>query len=354
MIKRIKTLSAHEKQAGQVVIDEMTLDGQMVVVQIVDIPIEDLRLDPKNPRIANRVATASRPDAEPTQAYLQDELWGDPDVRDLYRQIQVNGGLIERIIVRSDFTVAEGNCRLVAYRKLHEKFPKDETWRRIPARILPSNASERSIALLLAQMHVMGKNQWSPFEKAGHVYKLYKDFMLTQDEIASRLKMSKSQVNNFIHAFEAISQSFLPRYPSATSTRKFSYFLELYKNHDLKKWIQEQPSDRLGKFCEWVGTEKLNQGAQVRLLPKILANRTAVVKLESEGFEEARKVLGQDDPGISSTLFKKMLELTASLQEARLDDLRRANPDENRRGHEIAVSLQESLSKFIEMAVRTS
>src|SRR5262249_2987719 len=77
-------------------VDEITLDGKRVVVRNQDIPVELLRLDPKNPRIANTVNLQSRPKAASLDSVIEELLWNDPDVRDLYRQVLVNGGLIER------------------------------------------------------------------------------------------------------------------------------------------------------------------------------------------------------------------------------------------------------------------
>ena len=36
------------------VVDEITLDGKRVQVQSVDLPLDDVRLDPKNPRKIGR------------------------------------------------------------------------------------------------------------------------------------------------------------------------------------------------------------------------------------------------------------------------------------------------------------
>ena len=49
--------------------------------------------------------------------------------------------------------------------------------------------------MLLGELHVGGKLR-SPFEKAGHIHKLFTQFGLTQDEIAKLLKTSKTAVNH--------------------------------------------------------------------------------------------------------------------------------------------------------------
>ena len=261
----------------RVVVDEITLDGRKVAVRNEDIPVKRLRLDAQNPRIANTVAFRLDLKGDFDVA-IEDLLWSDPDVRDLYRQVLVNRGLIERIIVTTDFTVVEGNCRLIVYRKLQEKYPREPQWMKIPSRVLPDDITKRNVALLLAQLHVQGKNEWSSFEKAGHVYKLHKEFALTQDEIALRLRMSKSKVNQLIRAFEAMKTVFLPQFPDPANVHKFSYFEELFKKPELREWAMNDV-DAVQRFARWVGTNKLSQGVQVRDLAAILASPDALAAL---------------------------------------------------------------------------
>src|SRR6266566_9666460 len=116
--------SAHESTAERVYLDEITLEGRKVVVRSAEIPIGELRLDPRNPRIANTIALRLGAKDQFEEA-IENLLWSDPEVHELYRQVLVNRGLIERIIVKPDHTVVEGNCRLVVYRKLRENQARD-------------------------------------------------------------------------------------------------------------------------------------------------------------------------------------------------------------------------------------
>lgn len=331
-------------------VDEITLDGKKIVVRNEDIPVGRLRLDVRNPRIANTVALGLA--AGGADADLEELLWSDPDVRDLYRQVLINKGLIERVIVKPDYSVVEGNCRLVVYKKLHSNYPSDPRWQRVPSRVLPSDIAERDVALLLGQMHVMGKNQWSPFEKAGHLHRLHREFVLTQEEIASRLRMSKSKVNQAIRAFEAMRDVFLPEYGGPGAVRRFSYFEELFKIPATREWATEDPRS-VRRFADWVGTAKLSQGAQVRDLPKILQNTDALAAFERGGFAEARKVLEEEDPAISSPLFRSMVEMTRLLTEARLSDIQRVKRSGNPAAQRIVSELQQALTHFIALSGAT-
>lgn len=260
----------------------------------------------------------------------------------------INKGLVERIIVRQDGSVVEGNCRTVVYRKLRENRPSERYWQHIPARILPPDIGDRDVAILLGEMHVAGKNNWTPFEKAGHVYRMHSNFALTQDEIAVRLRMSKSKVNQLIRAFDMMKNKYLPKYPGPASSRKFSYFEELYKKPPLREWITSTPAAE-DLFVDWVGTGKLEQGAQVRDLPSILEDEDAVKALTQEGFAAAQRLLAEDNPAITSKLFRRMVEMTEALRKAQLDDIQRVRKSGHSKARKIVNDLNDSLTHFLEL-----
>lgn len=334
--------------ATPLVVDEITLDGKRVQVQSVDLPIDDVTLDPRNPRIANTFLSSMSEQGEALQRKIEAVLWNDDDVRDLYRQVLINGGLIERIIVRQDGKVVEGNCRTVVYRKLREKHGSDKRWHRIPARLLPSEIGEREVAILLGEMHVAGKNTWTPFEKAGHVYRLHNDFALIQDEIAVRLRMSKSKVNQLIRAFDIMKNKYLIKYPGPASSRKFSYFEELLKKPPLRNWVTTTPGAE-DLFVEWVGKGKLDQGSQIRELPAIIEDEDAVKVLTSDGFAAAQRLLAEDNPALTSKLFRRMVEMTEALNKAQLDEIQRVRRAGNSKAQRIIDNLSESLVRFREL-----
>lgn len=329
-------------------VDEITLEGRKVRVWNVDLPLDEVHLDTANPRIANSVFLSSAKSVESMQTELERILWEDSDVRDLYRQVMINKGLIERIIVRQDGRVIEGNCRTVVYRRLRDAQPGDSRWKNIPSRVLPDDIPERDVAILLGEMHVAGKNTWSAFEKAGHIYRLHRDFSLAQDEIAHRLRMSKSKVNQLIRAFETMKQKFLVKYPASANIRKFSYFEEFYRSPELRRWIDQEPNSE-DAFVDWVGTGKLPQGIHVRELVAIVANPDALQAMHDSGFLEAKRVLEQDDPSITSKLFKQMREMTEGLEQARIDDIGRVRKGKNIAAKRIVLDLQRALTHFAEL-----
>jgi ParB-like chromosome segregation protein Spo0J len=329
-------------------VDELVLAGTRVQVRALELPLDEVELDSTNPRLANTVALNHLSEGPAMQQHLENTLWGDPEVRQLYQSIRENKGLVERIIVRASGIVAEGNCRTVVYRKLRTNFPNDPNWKTIPARILPDDISQKHIDILLGELHVGGKNEWSPFEKAGHIYALFSKHGLTQDEIAKLLHTSKTSVNHNIRAFGAMKERYLPAYPNPTSVRKFSYFLELYKKPTLRDWVTND-ADALDRFVKWVGTDKIGKGASVRHLDAIIQNSAALKAFDKGGMSAAQPILMRDSPELSSPLFKSMVEMTKTLEDARLDDIARVRGDKAGGARVILQDLKEALDKFLDL-----
>lgn len=350
MVTRQPTTAKPSRElAGDLeLIDEITLDQRRVTVRGIDLPLDEVNLDPTNPRVANTVAVSMFGRGEQLQRELSNLLWDDPDVRALYQSVMANRGLVERIIVRHDGVVAEGNCRTVVYNKLAANYPNDPTWKRIPARVLPSDITERQVAVLLGELHVGGKNKWSAFEKAGHIYRLSNSFGLTQDEIAKLLKTSKTAVNHSTRAFAAMKEKYLPNFPSTTAVHKFSYFLELYKQPELRDWVNHD-DEALDDFVQWVGLNKISRGSDVRELTEIVKNASALVAFREQGYEAARRVLEIAQPELTSALFKLMVDMTAALDAARLDDIQRVRKDKVGSAKRIVRGLTESLDRFVDL-----
>lgn len=329
-------------------VDEIVLAGIKVQVRGQELPLEQVVLDPENPRVANTVAATMTGSPAQVQQKLAETLWNDPDVHQLYHSVRDNGGLIERIIVRNNFVVAEGNCRTVVYRKLRENFPDDPRWQTVPARVLPADITDRQIAILLGELHVGGKNKWSPFEKAGHIYELSIRHGLVQDEIAKLLRTSKTAVNHNIHAYSALKNHYMAQYPGPGAARKFSYFYEAYKDPVLREWFKNS-SESLDDFVRWVGTNKLTRGSDVRELKDIITIPRALEAFEKSGRQVARAVLEQHRPELTSPLFKLMVEMTDALDKARLDDVQRVRKDKSGGAKGIVRNLHEALERFTDL-----
>jgi hypothetical protein len=341
--------SKPQPAAPQELIDEIILNGRRVRVRCLDLPIEKISLDPSNPRIANTAELGKLGEGEQLQRGLAELLWKDPDVHSaLYHAVRQNGGLIERIIVRSDGVVAEGNCRTLVYQRLAQAFPSEPAWRSIPARVLPDDITDKELAMLLGELHVGGKNEWSPFEKAGHIHSLHTLHGMTQDEIAKLLRTSKSAVNHSLRAFAVMRSHYLPTFGGVGAVRKFSYFVELFKHPELRSWTESDP-EATADFVNWVGTERISRGTEVRELAEFVKSERALECFREQGFEAARAVLELDQPQLTSPLLKQMLEMKTALDGATLSDIQKVRRDKVGSAKRIVREMRDSLERFIDL-----
>ena len=196
-----------------------------------------------------------------------------PEMEALQRDIELNGGLRERVILQDNgsrkLKAVEGNSRLVCLQNLHAKNPSDPRWTEVPARILPRDVDPKHVAILLTDFHVAGKIQWKAHEKAGQVYYMHNALGMAQDHIAVHLRTSKTTVNRLLRAYSFMVDRFLKiddeKY-AKEGERKWSYFEELFKQRDLRTELQQNPDFR-DDFCRWVGEGRFAP-ADVRSLPK--------------------------------------------------------------------------------------
>ena len=323
------------------------LAGVRIEIALVNIPIEYLKLDRTNPRIAYRLSASGK--SNPSQEELAEMLWNDPEVKDLKRSIQVNGGLIEAITVQADGTVVEGNCRTVCYWKLKEEFPADEIWTHIRARMLPIGIGRDQLEILLGELHIAGKNEWTPFEQASHLYKMHQRGFSDQ-RLAEMYRQSKSSISFKLRAYTLMAEKYLPKYKDPDLLKKWSYFEEFYKRCKPKAGTPE--GIQLEEdFIRWMGENKFSRGEEVRILPQILSDPSAVQIFEKYGFQDAWEHVKGASPELESNLFKAIAKATKALRHAPLNEIIDVG-----HGNKAKISklkeLKEALNDFLSQAHR--
>jgi hypothetical protein len=299
-------------------IEEATVDGKTIRLSHEDVPLEKIELDLNNPRIRYRLSLQTNNGKRPSEKELGKIILGLPEVKQLRRDIEHNHGLRERVILQENggkFKAIEGNCRLTCLRDLHEKNPTDPTWKKVPARILPTDVDPKHVAILLSDFHVAGKIKWDAHEKAGQIYHMANELHMPQEEIAVYLHTSKSTVNRYLQAYGFMVDKFLKiddgKY-SAAGNRKWSYFDEFFKKKELREEVMKNP-DFGDNFCRWVGDDQLPKAADVRLLPTILKHpNTRKAFEEGTPLDEVNKMIEAAEPEQGSDFFK----LLAKMREA--------------------------------------
>ena len=146
---------------------------------------------------------------EMSQEAILSHILKEEAIGPLKKGIADNAGIIEPLIVdRRDgkSVVKEGNRRLACLRQLqteardgaiegHPDYSKDQ-FDLTPCAILPNDITEEELAIYLAQVHVVGKLQWPPQNKAWLVHWMDGGGLnLSRDQIAKNFSMSKTSVH---------------------------------------------------------------------------------------------------------------------------------------------------------------
>ena len=295
-------------------------------IQDRDIPFErarlsldQLTLDPKNPRIQYLIGRQPEP---VTQDRLDELLWAKDQVKALSQAIKQNGGVYDEIIVqKSDgrYLVREGNSRTVATRHLAAQHAGDSRFATVPAMVFDEVLTDDDLAVLLADMHVTGKIRWDAYEQAKHVWTLHNVHGKTYDWLATHLRLSKSRITQDLKAYKWTSD-YLIEHPDAKNLEKFSFFNELAR----KKALDARYTDDLEfqqQFKGWLTDGRLTDSKQVRQLETILANDQAVKALDEGGWTEAAGVLVREDPALGSDLYDSVKRATERLTKVPADEI---------------------------------
>ena len=318
-------MALEQPQLKNRVIEMAVTPDKKMQAEIVDLPLKKLKLDPNNVRF-HHFATRL------TDSQIEEGIWKETDTRDLFREILNSQGLSEPPIVDSSFVVMEGNRRLVCLRKLSERvhngeYPKmpENIFDTVTCYVLPKDTPQKDIAILLGRLHVSGKKEWKALNQAAHIYELFNKHGATQTDITNLMSMGKSTVNNMIKAFQ-LTTEYGKQYSKDTAwVYKFSYFYEMVKKKSLNTWL-DKPENK-ERFMEWLASDKLSRGMDVRKLPDVIKTPEALNAIDSGGFDAARKVLSKSDPSIDNKFYAHVKDMIERLNDVAREELVEAGTD---------------------------
>lgn len=191
------------------------------------IAIERLNFLPDNPRVYAAIREISDFDdltSDEQQPLMYERLLQEPSVKNLIREIERDGGLQEPVIVRYDkLQVIEGNSRLAVYRYLKGKNPDKEKWSEIPCLVVKT-LSEEQQTRLLAQFHLHGKTEWTPYAKALFSFRWVKE---QKKKIATLSKISGftvAEIKKHVQIIELMMEN------KDDKLSRFSYYDVLIRN----------------------------------------------------------------------------------------------------------------------------
>jgi len=206
-------------------LDYITLRGEEIPVKTGYMPHIDLKFYPDNPRIHSLLSILEE---DPTQEEIEKILLDREHVKQLIQSIKANGGLTDPIFVHEEtLFVLEGNSILAAYRALSKKDPIK--WGKIKCKILPEDIGEDKIFSLLGEYHIVGKQDWIPFEQAGYLYRRYKKYGDDPQEMGSSLGLTTHKVNHLIKVY-----AFMITHKDKDPSR-WSYYDEYLKSGKIDK-----------------------------------------------------------------------------------------------------------------------
>lgn len=240
------------------IFDQLTIGNEKILVQLCELNQSDLKFYPENPRVYSALNADG---SVPSQEIIEEHMKSLDHVRELRDDIQMNGGLMEAIIVRDgDFVVLEGNSRLAAYRLLCEKDPVK--WGKIKARLLPKDIDESLVFKLLGQFHIKGRKDWEPYEQANYLYRRTIESKQPIEYIAKELGIDKKKAKDYVEAIKFMIDK------KDHVTRNFSYYYEYIKDPTLRKYRDTTPEiDET--ITKQIKTHTIERAEDIRLLKDV-------------------------------------------------------------------------------------
>jgi hypothetical protein len=332
----------------------MMIGSKRVPIRIEEIDIFQLDYYPDNPRI-NYVLSKYGENLD--QNTIEQSLWTLDSTKNLAEDIRRNGGLIEEILVL-DNQVVEGNTRLCAYRHLYKTAPEGQKgkWKKIRAKRLLENIDIKDIFLLLGKLHIEGKTEWDPYEKASYIYKMTDENGMSLDEISNIVGMPASSIRTQITAYELMRDNYLPKITKLddkeTEIKKFSIFLEYCRSADLQKVKKESPDILTDeKFIKWVLEGRVRSAAyDVRKdLANVLkckpARKVFLNNPPEEAIPAAKELVALDRPETADSFFAKLDQMTKFLSDAPVIKIK-GKVEENPRMRSLVDKFHSEVQKF--------
>ncbi len=332
---------------------EIPIAGISCEAEIREIPVCDLILDDENPRIGYWLDNMVRGGDELTQSKLELAIKGsnDTDYNKLKFNIESSKGVLCEIWVYplkdGKYKVIDGNTRTIIYKDLMNKYPYEDTYKKIRCKVISPNPSQESIDFIRLINHLRGVNDWQTYERARILYSLW-ERGYDEEKLQSIIKLSASEIRKWREAYRIMNEQFLPEYqqnPDALS--KFSYFVE-YENKKIKDGMRRQGLT-IDDFIDWVGQGEIEKAQDVRDLPRILEDDETANVLKEEGFQKAIEALGMRDPAYSSILFERISQCILGLRRMSREEEERILLGEEPNKKQMIMELYDEITKFVGM-----
>ena len=320
--------------------------------------IEELNLDPKNPRLGRDNIAANLSEVELMKVM---GAWALPELATSFLEsgffpqealIVVN----EKINKNSCLVVIEGNRRLATLKFLYSASKGENSskpWKELAQGLKPTDPlftqipyikvdNRKDVSAYLGFRHVSGIKEWRPAEKAQFITKLIDEENLTYDEVRRKIGSKTPTVRQLYIAYKLLLQMEQEdEIDVAEVEKKFSVlYLSLrtegvrkYLNLNLEanpttteKLIAPSHEGRLINFSRWMfGTDKqeplFSDSRKVDEFGKILLSTDAVSYLERTSeprYEMAYQLSGGSEDDVSIYLLRASDNIREALAQIHL------------------------------------
>lgn len=324
-----------------------------------DLPVDQVELDRDNPRIRrflegyegeltdDRIALALDVAAD-----TGEDGSGVTSPEKLRNSILANRGIMQPIIVnrRPDgkLVCIEGNTRLWIYRQ----FLAEETegdWSKIPA-IVHDQLEGFEIDAIRLQAHLVGPRAWDAYSKAKYQYELHYKYMMPLDRLVDLCGGDRRDVQKSINAYADMENHFRKLHEPGEDydTQRFSGFVEL-QNNKVKTAILKAGCT-LDDFAQWIKSGLIGNLAQVRQLPRVLADKKSRGVFLKKGVKAALDTLEKPEVNADlkdATIGQLARVLTEKIEGIPFVELQRlrASPDDD--AVRYMVDAQEALGNLM-------
>lgn len=273
------------------------------------IPVKEILFDEDNPRISlfkdSELTTTGNGLSQESIAVA---LMAQPSYSSLKRAIYENHGAMVPIWVvkeKNHYVVIEGNTRLFIYKDILDK-EDDSRFETINCMLLDLNMHDIDNEIkdfIRLTCHLKGTTEWDKYEQAKYLYTLYYINKYPIKTLAQRTKLSSTEIQQDIKAYEIMAKQFFPKYESdPNSVHKYSYFKEYVKDKKLQI-AMESNSFNDSDFSNWVGEGKFEKAIEIRKLKEVLNNTDACKRFIEKDFDRAMDILKDVIPQKSEKLY---------------------------------------------------
>lgn len=346
------------------------------------ISIDNLELDPKNPRLPNSV--------ERTQKAMLEYLARETSIEELMSVIAENGFFEGEALIayehpksKGTYIVIEGNRRLVAVRLLHEPdlYPKRKRIQEIAeeAEHKPKKLpvivydSREDVLTYLGYRHITGVKQWDPLAKARYMLQLFQltDKHKSADdrykEVANEIGSRRDHIRRSLDALAVYNEieknAFYNIDGLDETTIEFSLLSTALAYPSISKFVGSdsnpivKPSsleaDNVERLTRWMfekestGETVLGESRNIKKLAAVADNQVALAALRKGARLE---IAYRQTSGIKDEFIQHLYTAQSNLQSASSfvaniepdNDIRALAIDVSKQARHIVKSLEES------------